>query len=671
MKHMEPGRSANLQANLAWFPYDEEYADHFLAWANPFMCGLTGFIDLARGTSADELRARVTAMADTLRHRGPDDAGVWVDESAGIALGHRRLSILDLSPLGHQPMLSHDGRWVIVYNGEIYNHLELRHDLQQRGVQFRSTSDTETLVEGFAAWGVRETVIRCRGIFAIAAYDTQRRELTLVRDHLGVKPLYYGRQGQHWFFGSELKALRAHPAFDAKINRNVLPQFLRHNYIPGPHTVYENTYKLMAGQLLTIPVMNDQTKWFPEEYWSFEDTAAAGVKDPWSGSPAEIVDRLQAELTRSVREQMLSDVPLGAFLSGGIDSSLVVALMQSQSSRPVKTFTIGFELADYNEAPFAAAVAKHLGTDHTEHYVTAEQAREVIPRLPAMFDEPFADSSQIPTFLVSELARRHVTVSLSGDGGDELFCGYLRYFAPLLGTKAGSIPALIRTPLSDAVRFAGWLAPTSKSRKFFSRAASFLADADPDQRYLRGMSHWPLNEFVVRDAQPVNTMFMHPDQWPKFPERQQRWMWLDTLNYLPDDILTKVDRTSMAVSLEARVPLLDPGVVAAAWRVPFGLQTRGWTGKQPLRQILEKFVPRSLFERPKKGFGVPIAEWLRGPLRDWGEEYLSASRLNREGYFHAAPIRQKWEEHQSGRVDWAYHLWDVLMFQTWLENVES
>ncbi len=632
------------------------------------MCGLTGFIDLSRGTSADELRARVTVMADTLRHRGPDDAGVWVDEAAGVALGHRRLSILDLSPLGHQPMFSHDSRWCIVYNGEIYNHGELRRDLQARGVQFKSTSDTETLVEGFAAWGVRETVTRCRGIFAIAAYDTQQRELTLVRDHVGVKPLYYGRQGNTWLFGSELKPLRTHPAFAARIDRNVLPQFLRHNYVPGPYTIYENIWKLPAGTLLTLPVMDANANPQPVPYWSFTETASAGVNNPWSGSFDEIVDRVQAELTRSVNEQMLADVPLGAFLSGGIDSSLVVALMQSQSPRPVKTFTIGFELADYNEAPFAEAVAKHLGTDHTEHYVTAEQARNVIPRLPTMFDEPFADSSQIPTFLVSELARRHVTVSLSGDGGDELFCGYLRYFAPLMGSKSGYIPAIVRSPLSYAVRLAGQVATTSKARKFLNRAATFLADADPDDRYLRGMSHWPLNEFAVSNAHPVETTFMHRASWPKFAEKQQRWMWLDTLNYLPDDILVKVDRASMAVSLEARVPLLDPGVVAAAWRIPFHMQAQGWTGKQVLRSVLEKFVPRSMFERPKKGFGVPIAEWLRGPLRDWGEEYLSESRLQREGYFHPAPILEKWVQHQSGRVDWAYHLWDVLMFQTWLEQ---
>jgi asparagine synthase (glutamine-hydrolysing) len=629
------------------------------------MCGITGFVDLSRSTSASELTARVTRMAATLSHRGPDDQGVWVEPAHGVAFGHRRLSILDLSPTGHQPMTSHDGRWVICYNGEIYNHLELRRELEARGIPFRGTSDTETLVNGFTAWGVKATVQRCRGIFAIAAFDTKTGELTLVRDHLGVKPLYWGRSNGHVFFGSELKPLRAHPAFRAEIDRNVLPQFLRHNYVPGPYSIYRDVWKLQPGHLLVVRA--NESHLDPEPYWSFDAVAQAGAKNPWTDAPGEITARVEAELARAVREQMLSDVPLGAFLSGGIDSSLVVALMQQQSSRPVKTFSIGFELADYNEAPFAAAVAKHLGTDHTEHYVTAAEALEVIPRLPQMFDEPFADSSQIPTFLVCQLARRHVTVALSGDGGDELFCGYFRYFAALFGTRAGKFPAAVRWPMSLAAAVASRGLPAGKWRKLATRAAAFLRDADPDQRYLRGMSHWPLTDAVVRDATPPRTMFHDPSQWPKFPERQQRWMWLDTLNYLPDDILTKVDRTSMAVSLEARVPLLDPLVVEAAWRVPHAMKSQGWTGKRILRDILAHHVPRELFERPKKGFGVPIAEWLRGPLREWAEELLSETRLQREGYFHAAPIREKWAAHLTGRVDWAYLLWDVLMFQSWLD----
>ncbi len=632
------------------------------------MCGFTGFIDLRRQTSADDLRAVATRMAGTLRHRGPDDSGTWVDPAAGVALGHRRLSILDLSPAGHQPMASQDGRLWIVYNGEVYNHLELRADLSAAGVSFRGTSDTETLVEAFRAWGVRQTLQRCRGIFALAAYDTATRELTLARDHLGVKPLYFGRQGDVILFGSELKALRAHPAFRANIDRRVLPQYLRHNYVPAPYSIYEGIQKLPAGTLCVI--RPDDARLEPEPYWSFTKQALAGAQSPLTGDPGAIADQLDAELSRAIREQMLADVPLGAFLSGGIDSSLVVALMQQQSSRPVQTFTIGFELDDYNEAPFAEAVARHLRTDHTEHYVSATEARDVIPKLPEMFDEPFGDSSQIPTYLVSQLARKQVTVVLSGDGGDELFCGYLRYFAPLFGMRSGLVPGFVRYPASWGAQLAARCLPAGKWRKFCARAASFLADADPDRRYLRGMTHWSLEAGVVAGSvTPASTMFLSPEQWPSFPERQQRWMWLDTLNYLPDDILVKVDRASMAVSLEARVPLLDPRVVELAWRVPHALKAQGWTGKNILRDLLARHVPRALFERPKKGFGVPIAEWLRGPLRDWGEALLDEARLHREGYFDAKLIRATWQEHLTGQYDRAYLLWDVLMFQAWLDKV--
>jgi asparagine synthase (glutamine-hydrolysing) len=630
------------------------------------MCGITGFLDFTRTTTAGDLRAIVTRMADALRHRGPDDAGVWVDPAAGVALGHRRLSILDLSPAGHQPMASHNGRYWIAYNGEVYNHLELRRDLAAQGVTFRGTSDTETLLEAFTAWGIQPTIQRCRGLFAIALYDTQQRELTLVRDHLGIKPLYFGRQGNVLLFASELKALREHPAFRNEIDRDILPQFLRHNYVPGPYSIYKGIEKLPAGTLCTIRL--DDPRLEPRPYWSFTDIAIRGAQSPLRDDPAAITERLAGELSRAVSEQMLSDVPLGAFLSGGIDSSLVVALMQQQSPRPVRTFTIGFEIDDYNEAPFALAVAKHLKTDHTEYYVTAAEARDVIPRLPSMYDEPFADSSQIPTFLVCQLARKDVTVVLSGDGGDELFCGYFRYFAALAGTRGGKLPAAIRHPASLAARAMARCLPRGKWKKFCQRAGSFLSDADPDQRYLRGMSHWPLEEQIVIDAVPLPTMFLAPADWPGFAERQQRWQWLDTLNYLPDDILVKVDRASMAVALEARVPLLDPKVVELAWQIPHNLKVRGWTGKRILRDLLARHVPRELFERPKKGFGVPIAEWLRGPLRDWAESLLSEQRLHADGYFRAGPIRTRWAEHLSGRVDWAYLLWDVLMFQAWLDE---
>ncbi|MBI1346013.1 asparagine synthase (glutamine-hydrolyzing) [bacterium] len=634
------------------------------------MCGITGFLDLQPSTSAEELTATIERMVAMLVHRGPDDRGIWVDAAAGIALGQRRLSILDLSPAGHQPMPSHDGRLWLVYNGEIYNHEELRRDLGHLGFAFRGTSDTETLVEAIRVWGVPATLQRCRGIFALAVYDTVTRELTLARDHLGIKPLYYGQQGRSLLFGSELKALRAHPDFQGEINRQVLPQYLRHNYIPGPYSIYRGIQKLPAGTYCVF--RSDKVQPVPQPYWSMTEHALAGAQQPLNGTIHDITNRLESELIRAVGEQMLADVPLGAFLSGGIDSSLVVALMQRQSSQPVKTFSIGFELADYNEAPFAAEIAQHLKTDHTEHYVSAREALDVIPLLPTMFDEPFADSSQIPTYLVSKLARQQVTVALSGDGGDELFCGYLRYFAPLFGLRGGLLPQAIRQPASWGARVAaGWM-PSAKWRKFLSRASQFLGDADPDQRYLRGMSHWALNDGVVLgNPQPVDTAFLHPDQWPNFPSPQQRWMWLDTLNYLPDDILVKVDRASMAVSLEARVPLLDPQVVELAWQIPHGLKAQGWSGKRILKDVLAKYVPRPLFERPKKGFGVPIAEWLRGPLKDWGAALLDASRLRNEGWFDAGIIQRTWEEHQSGRNDRAYLLWDILMFQAWLDASRS
>lgn len=610
-------------------------------------------------------------MAQTLHHRGPDDGGTYVDAARGVALGHRRLSILDLSPAGHQPMASHDGRLVLVYNGEVYNHLHLREDLtRNHGVTFRGTSDTETLVEAIRVWGTAATLVRCRGIFALALYDTQTGEVTLARDHLGIKPLYVGQQGGLVLFGSELKALRAHPDFRAEIDRGVLGHYLRHNYVPGPYSIYRQVRKLPPGTSCIISADGALSE--PMPFWSLTDVALAGARQPLSGSADELRERLEAELQRAVREQKLADVPLGAFLSGGIDSSLVVALMQAHSVRPVKTFTIGFEEDEYNEAPYARKVAAYLGTDHTEHYVSARQAQAVIPLLPAMFDEPFADSSQIPTYLVSQLAREQVTVVLSGDGGDELFCGYLRYFAPLLGARNRLAASMLRRPAGWMARLgARWL-PHPRGRRFLSRAATFLADAHPDDRYLRGLTHWPLGEPVVLgDPAWPETRFQSRTAWPEFPEPQQRWMWLDTLTYLPDDILVKVDRASMAVSLEARVPLLDPGVVELAWRLPHASKARNWTGKLILRDILARYVPPALFERPKKGFGVPIASWLRGPLRDWAAALIDPRRLQREGYFNPAKIQQVWTEHQSGRIDRAYQLWDVLMFQAWREEVDG
>lgn len=657
------------------------------------MCGLAGFWQ-PEGEVTEKATAVVRRMADTLRHRGPDDGGVWVDGQAGIALGHRRLSILDLSPAGHQPMVSATGRFVIAFNGEIYNHLELRAELEKRpsplaplpegegSIRWRGHSDTETLLAGFDAWGIRKTVERAIGMFAFAVWDREARVLTLGRDRMGEKPLYYGWQGEVFLFGSELKALKAHPAFAAEIDRDALCLLMRHNYIPAPHSIYRGIRKLPPGCLLTVYLQKREP--VIERYWSFLEVALAGAANPLQGSPEEITEELEALLKSAVRQQMMADVPLGAFLSGGIDSSTVVALMQAQSSRPVKTFTIGFNEEGYNEAVHAKAVARYLGTEHTELYVTPGQAMEVIPRLPALYCEPFSDSSQIPTFLVSQLARQQVTVSLSGDAGDELFAGYNRYVLAInrwsrlsrVLAWARSIvarslyafsPKVWNTLLAPVQPFlTQWLRLTFTGEKLH-KAAGVLNAQSVEALYLGLVTHWTPDGLVIGGQEPATPLKgALPDLSTLDPV--QRMMALDAITYLPDDILVKVDRAAMGVSLETRVPLLDHRVVEFAWRVPQSLKLRDGAGKWILRQVLYRHVPKDLIERPKMGFGVPIDSWLRGPLRGWAEELLSETRLKREGFFDPQPVRQKWVEHLSGRRNWQYHLWDVLMFQAWLEK---
>lgn len=652
------------------------------------MCGFVGFLGgvSSNGQAGDE--AMLKRMADTITSRGPDDEGYWCDGGHRVGLGHRRLSIVDLSPAGHQPMLSGSSRYVIAFNGEIYNHLLLRQALETTGKapSWRGHSDTETLLAGFDTWGIQGTVEKAIGMFAFAVWDKQTSTLTLGRDRLGEKPLYYGSQGRGadavFLFGSELKALKAHPAFEGNISRDALCLQLRHSYIPAPYSIYESVSKLLPGSLLSVSLQEREPR--VEAYWSGAEVAAHGVANTFTGSAGQAVDALEVLIKDAVHQQMMADVPLGAFLSGGVDSSTVVALMQAQSSRPVKTFTIGFSEEGYNEAIHAKAVAAHLGTDHTELYVTAEQARAVIARLPTLYDEPFSDSSQIPTFLVSQLARQHVTVSLSGDAGDELFCGYNRYqMTANVWHKMSAVPLPFRKLAAKGIasvspqtwnRIVGALASVVPSAARFTnigdklhKGAGVLASQSVDELYLGLVSNWHDPASVVIGGQEPPTLLTGNAPTLNGLDSIQRMMALDMLTYLPDDILTKVDRAAMGVSLETRVPFLDHRVVEFAWSLPQSSKLHGGQTKWALRQVLYRHVPKELIERPKMGFGVPIDSWLRGPLREWAEDLLSEDRLKSEGYFHPAPIRQKWSEHLSGQRNWQHQLWGVLMFQAWLE----
>ena len=648
------------------------------------MCGLAGFVTWSRfPAEASELAMR---MANSIAHRGPDDAGVWTDATAGVALAHRRLAVLDLTPAGHQPMQSACGRYVLIFNGEIYNHLELRQALSLAGMLptggWRGHADTETLLQAFVAWGVEATLRRCVGMFAFALWDRTARSLILARDRMGEKPLYYGWQGQMFLFGSELKALQANPAFHTVIDRDALALYLRHNCIPAPYSIWRGIRKLAPGTILTLSHGEVEPRQIP--YWSVHEAAERGIREPFAGTDDEARETLEFLLQRSVATQMLADVPLGAFLSGGVDSSLVLALMQAQSGRPVRSFTIGFQESAYNEADHARAVAAHLGTEHSEWVVTSDQCMALIPRLPTLYDEPFADSSQIPTFLVSELARQHVTVSLSGDGGDELFGGYNRYvWAPRVWRRIGWAPRPLRAALAGVLttfppaawnvlfhrlgRFlpSGWryANPGDKLHKL----AEILAVRSPEEIYLGLVSHWKNASDLVIGTRRLAPESSDLARTSRLLDFESRMMYLDQIGYLPDDILTKVDRAAMGVSLETRVPLLDHRVVEFAWSLPLTMKIREGQGKWLLRQVLYRHVPQALIERPKMGFGIPLDVWLRGPLKDWAESLLDANRLGSEGVFDPAPIRRQWHEHLSGRCNGAYHLWDVLMFQAWLE----
>ncbi|MGH6636005.1 MAG: asparagine synthase (glutamine-hydrolyzing) [Gammaproteobacteria bacterium] len=672
------------------------------------MCGITGIVLGSTGDfNADDLQQMVVALG----HRGPNGFGVWLSPDRLVALGHRGLSILDLSPAGHQPMVSTCGRYIVVFNGEIYNHLGLRQELEctwttslaslpegpegeRNGlpstsfkrtweIMSRGRSDTETLLAAIVAWGVEGTLKRCVGMFALAVWDREASTLTLARDRFGEKPLYYGWQGNVFLFGSQLKALRAHPAFRAEIDRGALCILLRHSAIPAPYSIYKGIFKLPPGTMLTLKKGRSRELAITP-YWSAKSVAEAAISQPFMGTESEAVTELEWLLRQAVAGQMVADVPIGAFLSGGVDSSTVVALMQAQCSQPVKIFSIGFR-EGYNEAGYAKTVAQYLGAEHREVYVTPREAMDIIPLLPVVYDEPFADPSQIPTLLVAQLARRHVTVALSGEGSDELFGGYNHYFsASSIWRRTRRIPFLMRRLAASALTalsLEGWNrfyegVPTLLLPRRFQvmqlgdmahKLATILAAESGEACYRGLVSHWGSPASVVIGASEPPTVLTDSAQWANLPGFEQRLMFLDGVGYLPDIALVKLNRAAMAVSLETRVPFLDHRVVEFGWRLPLYMKIRNGQNKWILRQVLYKYVAQELVERPKMGFGVPIDTWLRGPLRDWAEALLAEGRLKQEGFFHPEPIRRKWRAHLSGARNWENCVWNVLMFQAWLE----
>lgn len=635
------------------------------------MCGITGFLEPAGARSVD----LVSRLADVLHHRGPDASGAWEDADAGIWLGHRRLAIIDISESGAQPMASASGKLVITFNGEIYNYRELRSRLSGLGHEFHSESDTEVLLAAITEWGIEEAVRRSVGMFAFGLWDREKHTLTLVRDRMGEKPLYYGRVGDSFCFASELKAMRAHPGWNGAIDRDALTLFLRHGYVPGPFTIYSGIHKLPPGHTLTVSTGAIDNLPEPVPYWSLAESS--GLTKKAFTTDEEAIDALEKHLGDAVEQQMVSDVPLGAFLSGGIDSSTVVSLMQARSDRPVRTFTIGVQDPEHDEADAARRIADHLGTDHTEQYVRPEDALAIVPRLASIYDEPFADSSQIPTILVSELARRHVTVSLSGDGGDELFAGYVRYAsAPQAVSRLGRIPGPLRRTagrvmLNPAARRTAEFLTSRGSGLVAERAARIgeILSARSPLVFNRALhSAWPTPSEVViggRDPDTLLTTLEHPWREEGFGDRM---LYADAMTYLPDDLLVKVDRAAMSVSLETRVPILDHRIVEFAMRLPFDMKVRDGVGKWILRQVLYRHVPQALVDGPKKGFSIPIGAWLRGPLRSWADELLDEDRIDAEGFFRPALISARWNAHKRGLHDWSYALWPVLMFQAWLEK---
>jgi len=647
------------------------------------MCGITGLFTNQPGDEGT-LTEQIRRMMAPIAHRGPDDSGVWVRPDAGVALGFCRLAILDLSALGHQPMASTSGRFVIVFNGEIYNYRDLKRELEQNGARFRGGSDTEVILAGFEEWGIRNTVGRLAGMFAIAVWDERDRTLSLIRDRLGIKPLFvYAKRGLVTF-GSELKALVAGPAFDRELDVDSVAHYLRYLYVPGPHSIYRYVSKVLPGSIITI---RDAAMPLPqaETYWSISDVAMQGLSRPATDSPEEALGEMEELLTRSIAQHMIADVPLGALLSGGVDSSTVVALMQRAASRPVKTFSVAFDAREHNEAPEAARVARYLGTDHTEVLVTGDEALHVVPKLPDIFDEPHGDVSQIPAFLIAGVARRQVTVALSGDGGDELFGGYNRYVhGERMLRRAGRVPRAARQFIAagiGALSAEEWdrahevVAPLLPSRlrhrlpgDKLHKVRRLIRSDDAAGMYRSLVSAWQHPQSVVRGTNGREDELGRVLLAARPARLLHRMMLADQLTYLPDDQLAKMDRVSMAVSLELRVPLLDHRVVEFSWRLPASLKVRDGTGKWLLKELLYRHVPRELVDRQKQGFSVPIDRWLRGQLRDWAEELLRPEVIARDGLLNPDPIREKWNALKNGRNEDALAMWSVLMLQAWRER---
>lgn len=648
------------------------------------MCGIAGILDRDQNTSWERLNAVAGAMGQQLGHRGPDDAGVWADASAGIAFGHRRLAIIDLSPAAAQPMTSSCGRWVVAYNGELYGFQRVREALRRAGRRFRGHSDTEVLVEALAEWGLRQALERCNGMFAFAAWDHRTRMLHLVRDRLGEKPLYYGMAGSHVVFGSELKAIRAHPQFAARVAPRAAAAFLRWSFVPGPHSIFEGVHKLPPGSVVSLAAHSRGPLPAPQPYWSARDAIESGIEEPLDGSDRELTDGLEGLLRDAVADRMLADVPLGAFLSGGVDSSLITALMQAQQQRPVRTFSVDVGDAELGEGRHAAAVARHLGTDHTEVRLTHNDALDVIPELPGIYDEPFADPSQIPTLLVARAARGHVTVGMSGDGGDELFGGYNRYTlgaaawrrlrpwpAGMRATLGGLIAAVPPRAYDQVLAAGSKVVPghlrLARAGDKLHKLAAMIGAADADQLYLRAVSQWADPSTVVGGQEaPVPAL----QEWCG-EDAVAMFMARDAMVVLPDNMLVKVDRATMAAGLEARVPLLDHRVFEFAWRLQPHMRVRGGRGKWILRQVLRRYVPDDLIDRPKTGFDPPIDHWLRGPLRGWADGLLNPESLARHGLLDPVPVQMAWRQHLAGRRNHDYRLWAVLMLSAWLDSLSG